>query len=71
MNICVVGRAQHKGAWFLIASTFKIDDHALIDPQRPIGPRGVYAEATRFGDAMTTADRRYHSVDTRIARIFN
>src|SRR4029078_1265935 len=37
----------------------------------PIGPRGVYDEAKRFGEAMTMAYRRAHGVDTRIVRIFN
>ncbi len=37
----------------------------------PIGPRSVYDEAKRFSEAVTMAYRRYHNVDTRIARIFN
>jgi dTDP-glucose 4,6-dehydratase len=37
----------------------------------PIGPRGVYDEAKRFGEAITMAHHRYHGLDTRIARIFN
>src|SRR4030095_9373172 len=37
----------------------------------PVGPRGVYDEAKRFGEAMTMAYHRYHSLDTRIVRIFN
>jgi dTDP-glucose 4,6-dehydratase len=37
----------------------------------PIGPRSVYDEAKRFTEALTMAYRRYHKVDTRIARIFN
>jgi dTDP-glucose 4,6-dehydratase len=37
----------------------------------PIGPRGVYDEAKRFAEAMTTAYHRYHGVDTKIVRIFN
>jgi len=37
----------------------------------PIGPRGVYDEAKRFAEAMTMAYHQYHSLDTRIARIFN
>jgi dTDP-glucose 4,6-dehydratase len=31
----------------------------------------VYDEAKRFTEAVTMAYRRYHNVDTRIARIFN
>jgi dTDP-glucose 4,6-dehydratase len=37
----------------------------------PVGPRGVYDEAKRFAEAMTTAYHRYHGLDTRIVRIFN
>src|SRR6478609_1441683 len=37
----------------------------------PIGPRGVYDEAKRFAEAMTTAYHRFHAVDTKIVRIFN
>ncbi len=37
----------------------------------PIGPRGVYDEAKRFAEAMTTAYHRYHGLDTKIVRIFN
>jgi dTDP-glucose 4,6-dehydratase len=37
----------------------------------PIGPRGVYDEAKRFGEAITMAYHRAHNVDTRIVRIFN
>jgi dTDP-glucose 4,6-dehydratase len=37
----------------------------------PIGPRSVYDESKRFAEAISTAYRRYHNVDTRIARIFN
>ena len=37
----------------------------------PVGPRGVYDEAKRFAEAMTTAYHRYHGLDTKIVRIFN
>ncbi|MEO8561352.1 MAG: GDP-mannose 4,6-dehydratase, partial [bacterium] len=37
----------------------------------PVGPRGVYDEAKRFGEAITMAYHTYHGVDTRIVRIFN
>jgi dTDP-glucose 4,6-dehydratase len=37
----------------------------------PIGPRGVYDEAKRFGEALTMAYHRSHGVDTKIVRIFN
>ena len=37
----------------------------------PVGPRGVYDEAKRFQEALTTAYHTYHGLDIRIARIFN
>ena len=36
-----------------------------------VGPRGVYDEAKRFAEAITTAYHNYHKLDTRIVRIFN
>ena len=39
--------------------------------KNPVGPRGVYDEAKRFAEALTLAYHRAHSLDTRIARIFN
>lgn len=74
-----LGLAKHKGARFLLASTSEVYGDPLIHPQpesywgnvNPVGSRGVYDEAKRFGEAMTMAYHRYHGVDTRIARIFN
>jgi len=74
-----LGLAKAKGARFLIASTSEVYGDPLIHPQKesywgnvnPIGSRGVYDEAKRFSEAMTMAYHRYHSVDTRIVRIFN
>jgi dTDP-glucose 4,6-dehydratase len=37
----------------------------------PVGPRGVYDEAKRFGEAITTAYRNVHGLETQIVRIFN
>jgi dTDP-glucose 4,6-dehydratase len=37
----------------------------------PIGPRGVYDEAKRFGEALAFAYHRTHGVPIRIPRIFN
>lgn len=75
----VLGLAKAKKAQFLLASTSEVYGDPLSHPQseeywgnvNPIGPRGVYDEAKRFGEAMTMAYHRYHEVDTRIARIFN
>ncbi len=74
-----LGLAKEKGATFLIASTSEVYGDPDINPQNeeywgnvnPIGPRGVYDEAKRFGEAITMAYHRYHGVDTRIVRIFN
>jgi dTDP-glucose 4,6-dehydratase len=74
-----LGVAKAKGARFMVASTSEVYGDPLQHPQteqywgnvNPVGPRGVYDEAKRFGEAMTMAYHRYHSVDTRIVRIFN
>src|SRR5438270_8500531 len=74
-----LGIAKAKGARFFLASTSEVYGDPLEHPQResywgnvnPIGPRGVYDEAKRFGEAITMAYHRYHRVDTRIVRIFN
>jgi len=71
--------AQAKGARFLLASTSEVYGDPEVHPQpeeyhgnvNPIGPRAVYDEAKRFGEALTMAYRRVHGVDTKIARIFN
>lgn len=75
----MLGLAKDKGARFLLASTSEVYGDPLLHPQNeeywgnvnPIGPRGVYDEAKRFGEAMTMAYHRIHKLDTRIARIFN
>ncbi len=74
-----LGLAKAKKARFLLASTSEVYGDPLAHPQpetywgnvNPIGRRGVYDEAKRFGEAMTMAYHRYHGVDTRIVRIFN
>src|SRR5213082_3252158 len=71
--------AKKHGAVFFLASTSECYGDPLEHPQKesywghvnPIGPRSVYDEAKRFTEAVTMAYRRYHKVDTRIARIFN
>ncbi len=75
----VLGLAKEKNARMLLASTSEVYGDPEIHPQKedywgnvnPIGPRGVYDEAKRFAEAITMAYHRYHSVDTRIVRIFN
>jgi dTDP-glucose 4,6-dehydratase len=71
--------ARARGARFLLASTSEVYGDPLVHPQtedywghvNPIGPRSVYDEAKRFGEALTMAYHRTYGVDTRIARIFN
>ncbi|HEY5115469.1 MAG TPA: NAD-dependent epimerase/dehydratase family protein, partial [Nakamurella sp.] len=74
-----LGLAKEKGARFLLASTSETYGDPQVHPQpetywghvNPVGPRGVYDEAKRFGEALTMAYRRTHGVDTAIVRIFN
>jgi len=74
-----LGMAKAKNARFVLASTSEVYGDPLVNPQpetywgnvNPISPRGVYDEAKRFAEALTTAYHRYHGVDTRIVRIFN
>src|SRR5688500_16696663 len=74
-----LGLAKEKGARFVLASTSEVYGDPLEHPQKetywgnvnPIGPRGVYDEAKRFAEAMTTAYHRYHGVDAKIVRMFN
>ena len=66
-------------ARILIASTSEVYGDPIQHPQKeeycgnvdPVGPRGVYDEAKRFQEALTTAYHTYHGLDIRIARIFN
>jgi len=74
-----LGLARAKGSRYLLASTSEVYGDPLENPQHedywgnvnPVGPRGVYDEAKRFGEALATAYHRVHGVDIRIARIFN
>lgn len=74
-----LGLAKAKSARYFLASTSEVYGDPLVHPQpesywgnvNPVGPRGVYDEAKRFGEAMVMAYHRYHSLDTRIVRIFN
>ena len=75
----LLGLAKDKGARITIASTSEVYGDPEVHPQteeywgsvNPVGPRGVYDEAKRFQEAITTAYHTYHGVETRIARIFN
>jgi dTDP-glucose 4,6-dehydratase len=71
--------AKKYGAKFLHASTSECYGDPSVHPQtedywgnvNPIGIRSVYDEAKRFSEALVMAYHRYHSVDTRLVRIFN
>jgi len=71
--------ARKKGAHFFFASTSETYGDPKVHPQKedywgnvnPVGPRAVYDEAKRFGEAMTSAYLRYFKVPVRIIRIFN
>lgn len=71
--------AEAKGARFVQASTSEVYGDPLVHPQResyfgnvnPIGPRAVYDEAKRFGEALVMAHHRRRGTDACIVRIFN
>ncbi len=71
--------ARAHRARFLTASTSEVYGDPHVHPQteaywgnvNPVGPRSVYDEAKRFGEALTMAYHRTYGVDTRLARIFN
>ena len=71
--------AERKQAVMLQASTSEIYGDPLVHPQvesyfgnvDSTGPRAVYDEAKRYGEALVQAFRRRRSVSTRIVRIFN
>lgn len=71
--------AEKHGAGFFHASTSECYGDPLEHPQKetywgnvnPVGPRSVYDEAKRFGEAMVMAYHRSRGVNTRMARIFN
>jgi dTDP-glucose 4,6-dehydratase len=74
-----LGLALSKRARILVASTSEVYGDPQVHPQNeeywgnvnPVGPRGVYDEAKRFQEAITTAYHSFHGLDTRIVRIFN
>lgn len=71
--------AEGKGALMLQASTSEIYGDPTVHPQPEnylgnvdsTGPRAVYDEAKRYGEAIVQAFRRKRGVSTRIVRIFN
>jgi UDP-glucuronate decarboxylase len=75
----VLELAREVGARVLIASTSEVYGDPLSHPQRetdwgnvnPIGPRACYDEGKRCAEALAVAYATQHSVQVRIARIFN
>ncbi|MFJ5531863.1 NAD-dependent epimerase/dehydratase family protein [Streptomyces sp. NPDC093261] len=71
--------ARRSGARFLLASTSEVYGDPQQNPQderywghvNPVGPRSVYDEAKRFGEALTTAHAEAKGTDTGIVRLFN
>lgn len=75
----VLELAKEDGAKFLYASSSEVYGDPTVSPQteeyfgnvNPHGPRSVYDEGKRFGEALTMAYVRTFGVDARIVRIFN
>jgi dTDP-glucose 4,6-dehydratase len=71
--------AQRSGARFILASTSEIYGDPAVHPQtesywgnvNSVGPRSVYDEAKRFGEAITMAHHRTVGTNVGIVRIFN
>ena len=71
--------AARSNAIYLHASTSECYGDPLEHPQtesywgnvNPVGPRSVYDESKRFGEAMVMAYHRSRGVNTHLARIFN
>ncbi len=76
-NLLNVARA--KNSRFLFASTSEVYGDPEVSPQpetywgnvNPAGPRSVYDEGKRFGEAVTMAYHREFDLDVRLPRIFN
>ncbi len=71
--------AEASGARFVQASTSEVYGDPTEHPQNedywgnvnPIGPRSVYDESKRFGEALVFAHHRARGADVGVARIFN
>ena len=71
-------KAQKEGGRMLFASTSEVYGDPLVHPQvedywgnvNPIGPRSIYDEGKRYGEALCMAFSR-QGTDVRIIRIFN
>lgn len=71
--------ADSSGAGYFFASTSEVYGDPLEHPQtetywgnvNPNGPRSMYDEAKRYGEALAMAYHRSRGVDIRLPRIFN
>ncbi|HLK44854.1 MAG TPA: NAD-dependent epimerase/dehydratase family protein, partial [Acidimicrobiales bacterium] len=71
--------AGEHDARFVQASTSEVYGDPAVHPQpesywgnvNPIGPRSVYDESKRFGEALVMAHQRARGANVGIARIFN
>ena len=71
--------ALANGARFLFASTSEVYGDPEVHPQgedywghvNVTGPRAVYDESKRFGEALAAAFRRHRGLEARVVRIFN
>lgn len=71
--------ARRCRATFMLASSSEVYGDPLVSPQpesywgnvNSIGPRSVYDEAKRYGEALAMAYHREYGIDVKIARIFN
>ncbi len=76
-NLCNL--ASKTKAVFLFASSSEVYGNPEMEVQKenylghvnPIGPRAIYDEAKRLGEAITANFSRHLHLQTRIARIFN
>ena len=71
--------AEKKSARMVFASTSEVYGDPHESPQRetywgnvnPVGPRSMYDESKRYGEAVVTAFRTARNVDCGMVRIFN
>ncbi len=71
--------ARLAGATFMFATTSEVYGDPLVSPQpesywgnvNSVGPRSVYDEAKRYGEAITMAYNREYGLDVKLPRIFN
>ena len=75
----LLDKTRKDNSTFVFASTSEVYGDPLVHPQKenyygnvnPVGPRSMYDEAKRFGEALCMVYLRKYDIDIRIARIFN